>query len=298
MADDVKKKETARQINEKDRFRYIGFEVFPGKPKDLFQSDAEKEKLIDVRRKKRESGDLIREECTLFDDRVSRVDRVVLTLASLAMVAALFIPWFSAYNEIEKTAAAPQSVTDTLAISGGEVAGDSLALAVGTAAATADSAVAAVTGQVAETPLAAATTEEVAAGEEATGGSETASEQTTPNEEVLHGYVAKKQFYKEFTRVSGFGALLSLGSVGSVAFSSGLALALISILAIVMILVCLAFPVYTLYVLYAAKGSSDTRALQLKTTLQSTARRSVRRSGVSAMASTSGCFSIRCRGAW
>ena len=80
MADDVKKKETARLINEKDRFRYIGFEVFPGKPKDLFKSDAEREKLIDIRRKKRESGDLIRDDCTLFDDRVSLVDRVVLTL--------------------------------------------------------------------------------------------------------------------------------------------------------------------------------------------------------------------------
>ena len=140
-----------------------------------------------------------------------------------------------------------------------------------------------------------------------------------PTREVLHGYVAKKQFYKEYERISGLGVFLALGSVAPVAFSSGLALALISILAIAMILVCLAFPLYTLYVLYGAKGSSDARALLLKKTLRlgwippddvrrdyfsvvfqraTTARRLGSCTGVSAMVLILESCSIRCPGDW
>ena len=45
MADDKKKKSSANRIDEKDRMKFIGFEVFPGKTKDLFKTEAEKDKI-------------------------------------------------------------------------------------------------------------------------------------------------------------------------------------------------------------------------------------------------------------
>ena len=58
MADKEKKSESqqvsgakggspAGRVSDAQRFRYIGFEVFPGKPKDLFKSDAERQQYID-----------------------------------------------------------------------------------------------------------------------------------------------------------------------------------------------------------------------------------------------------------
>ena len=76
MADEEKKETSEKRINEKERFRYIGFEVFPGNPKDLFKSDAEKEKLVDAVISKRDKGEIIRDGCTLMVDRVSLVDRL------------------------------------------------------------------------------------------------------------------------------------------------------------------------------------------------------------------------------
>ncbi len=39
MAEDVK--QDVKRISDDERLRYIGFEVFPGKPGELFKSDAE-----------------------------------------------------------------------------------------------------------------------------------------------------------------------------------------------------------------------------------------------------------------
>ena len=43
-----KKNEIKRVISEDERFHYIGFEVFPGKPKDLFESEEEKKNIIET----------------------------------------------------------------------------------------------------------------------------------------------------------------------------------------------------------------------------------------------------------
>ena len=45
MTDADKKSPQGNRIAEKQRYKYIGFEVFPGKPKDLFKNKAEQEKL-------------------------------------------------------------------------------------------------------------------------------------------------------------------------------------------------------------------------------------------------------------
>ncbi len=274
MADDVKKNDSARrQISDKDRFRYIGFEVFPGKPKDLFKSDAEKQKLIDARREKKKKGEIIREECILFEERVSTFDRIILAIASVVMVASLFVPWFSAYNEIEETVKAPAQTApaDTLAASGTMAPADSLALMAGdtammaatgaTGAAAAAESTAAVPA--ATTPPTEANATPAAAAEEAPAQQGT-TEKVSESEEIIHSYVAHKRYRKEYTRLSGIGVFGALGSVGGVAFSSGVIILLSTVLMILYILLCIALPVLTLYGLFGTKGDADARALQLK----------------------------------
>jgi hypothetical protein len=99
MTDRDKTSPSGQRISEAQRFRYIGFEVFPGKPKDLFKSDAEKQKYERDIVAKREKGEVLRESCTLLENRVSRVERLVLTAASVVMFLALLLPWYSAYSE-------------------------------------------------------------------------------------------------------------------------------------------------------------------------------------------------------
>ena len=107
-----------KRISEKERYRYIGFEVFPGKPKDLFKSDSEKDKFINGVRAKREKHEVIREQCTLLEDRISAGERILLTVASIVILCAFLLPWYSAYTEVveEPTEKVEPAVTsDSLA---------------------------------------------------------------------------------------------------------------------------------------------------------------------------------------
>lgn len=262
MAADEKKGAQPKQITEKERMRYIGFDVFPGTPKDLFKSDAEKGKYVDAVIEKRNSGEVIREECTLLEERVSLLDRAVLTAASLVMIVALFLPWFSAYNEtVEESTAnvVPQEtpIVDSAALAAG---GDSLMMMT---EGTADSAAMMAT-EVAEGTPAEAIAEETPRVSE-TGGTSTITED---GEEVLHSYVAKKKIHKEYSKVSGFGIFLSIGSLGSYVFSSGFILMLTGVLVLLTVLSCLLVPIYNFYGLFALKGDPDQRALTLKKILR------------------------------
>jgi hypothetical protein len=254
MAEEEKKVSTAKRISDKERFRYIGFDVFPGRIKNLFKSDVEKDKLVDRVRQKRTNRDLgaLRDDCTLLEARVSLSDRVVLTVACLFMVAALFFPWYSAYNEIvEEPAEEAAVVADSGAVE------DSLL--------TDSVAVAALEGET--EAIVDATTE---------AESDLAAEQEVveddyveaPKEEIIHGYVAKKKIHKEYSRLTGLGSFASLGSAGSHVFSSGFVLILTGLLFLVLTLSCLALPAYTLYGLYGIKGNSDQKALKLKSILK------------------------------
>jgi hypothetical protein len=113
MTDRDKTSPTGKRISEKQRFSYIGFEVFPGTPKDLFKSDAEKQKYERDIAAKREKGEVMREYCTLLESRVSRVEQIVLTVASVVMFLALLLPWYSAYTETK--VAAPTATAQTSA---------------------------------------------------------------------------------------------------------------------------------------------------------------------------------------
>jgi hypothetical protein len=83
------------------RFKYLGFEVKPGKIGDLFKSDSERESWIKRVLDKRQSGTRLREECSLMETRVAPYERIILTVTSLLLVLSLFLPWFSGYKEYE-----------------------------------------------------------------------------------------------------------------------------------------------------------------------------------------------------
>lgn len=263
MAADEKKGTQPKQITEKERMRYIGFDVFPGTPKDLFKSEAEKGKYVDAVIEKRNSGEIIREECTLTEDRVSLFDTLVLAGASIIMIVALFLPWFSAYNEIveEPTVAnvVPQStgMVDSMALAAG---GDSLAM---TAEGVVDSAAMMAANAAEGTPAEPIAKETERVSE--TGGTSSISED---GEEVLHSYVAKKKINRESFKVTGLGIFISIGSLGSYVFSSGFILMLTGVLVLLTVLSCLLIPLYNFYGLFALKGDADTRALALKKILR------------------------------
>lgn len=100
-----------QKISDDQRFSYIGFEVFPGKPKELFSSESEKQKLLDQVRSRRAKGLVIRDDAKLMEERVSGFEKLILTAACVIMVLSLFLPWYSIYNErvVEETVAAAEA---------------------------------------------------------------------------------------------------------------------------------------------------------------------------------------------
>ena len=250
MADKGKKTEKGDRISDDQRFHYIGFEVFPGKPKDLFKSAKEQDSYIQQVQSRRQQGELLRDHCTLLEERVSLRDRLVMTVASVVIFATLFMPWFSAYTEIVEEAAVAEEVTaDSVLADSGLV--DSLAAATTP------------TAEEADTAIAAATATE-AGGDEAAAVSEPTE---SPKEEIIHGLVGRKKVTKEYERLSGLGSFLALGSVGGKVFSSGFILMVTGVLFIVNLLLCIALPAINLVSLWGGKGG-DVLALKLKKTLR------------------------------
>lgn len=247
-----------KRISEKQRFSYIGFEVFPGEPKNLFKSDSEKKKLEDINRSKREQGQVLRENCTLLEERVSIGDRIVMTVASAAIILALFLPWYSVYNVIEEETLVeePIALVDSL-----ETATDSLAMVENDSAVVAttdDSLTAAASTSVDDQ---AETQPVVAAPKERAGVLTTTNE---AGEEVLINLQVRKKINKEYSVLSGVGAFTALGSVGGMVFSSGIILMLTAMIFMIYTLLCLGLPAYTMYAIYGSKGSEDDKALALK----------------------------------
>ncbi len=94
MADGENKSQSMNYSDQ--RFKYIGFEVFPGKAGDIFKSEDEKKTLIQrVRDRLAKSQGEVRDRCTLMESRVSGIEKGFLTAAAIAMIVALFIPWYS-----------------------------------------------------------------------------------------------------------------------------------------------------------------------------------------------------------
>ncbi len=99
MAEGENNKESLEPSEE--RFKYIGFDVFSGKAGNMFKSEDERKSLVEkVKAKLSRSHGEVRDRCTLMESRVSMVEKLFMTAAAVAMVLALFVPWFSGYIPI------------------------------------------------------------------------------------------------------------------------------------------------------------------------------------------------------
>ncbi len=100
MADDkAKKKESEQRAavapDDDLRFRYIGFDVYPGKGDKFWKSDAEYDTLLQKVRSMTSVADRERENSIIRLPDISKIDRLVLTLSNAALIACIFFPWLS-----------------------------------------------------------------------------------------------------------------------------------------------------------------------------------------------------------
>ncbi len=129
MAENSSKK---KEFNADDRFRYLGFDVQPGKLGEFFANEAEKETWVKrVQEKRKGKSQMSREHSTLTKERVAGYERIVMTVTSVLLVCTLFMPWFSGYHE---------EVIETPVVAAAPVGGDSTAVGAGTPEAARDEA--------------------------------------------------------------------------------------------------------------------------------------------------------------
>lgn len=242
-----------KQFDPDERFRYIGFEVHPGKINDLFKSDSEKESWVKKIREKRKKGFRLRDETSFDAPRVSSYERIVLTITSLVLIASLFLPWFSGYKEYEVEAKAASSLPPI------ELVGDSAAVSIGDSAGIALG----TEGQPVSTDMNVA-----AEGVQTTNEMETSGTMGGEKDErgfsSITGAIKRKEYRKEHLSASAIGALGALGMV----FSSGFVLKITGLLLLIYMLLCLGIAGTILYALYGIKGDQDTVALKLKKLLK------------------------------
>ncbi|MEW5922658.1 MAG: hypothetical protein AB1746_01580 [Candidatus Zixiibacteriota bacterium] len=219
-----------------NRFKYIGFEVHPGKIKDLFKSETEKDALVKQVKAKRESGVHGREVTTFDAPRIASYEKIVLTITSLVLIVSLFFPWFSGYKEFvvesfETVTEQPAAIADSMGL---EMT-DSMAVTAGTTE-----------------PV--STTERVAAVE---------TEQPAKDDKGFASITAQRkrqEVRREHLNTSAVGSLAFFGDV----LSSGFILKITGVLFLIYMIIALGGGLYNLYALYALKGDPDTKALKLK----------------------------------
>jgi len=256
---DIKEK-SGKQLDPDTRFKYVGFEVHPGKIGDMFKSEAEKEKWVENVREKRKGGSRLRERNSFDEPRVAGYEKIVLTITSLLLVVSLFLPWFSGYSvhEVEAQVTAESEAIAALADSS---VIDSL---------TDSTAV----GAIEETMAKSLTTDETAPvgdfTDETTPGEVIDEVGSTELEKDEHGFASitgvtkRKEIRKEYHSASAIG---SLGKIGEV-FSSGIVLKISGLLFLIYMLFCVVSGFYTLYIIFGFKGDADTVALKLKQVLR------------------------------
>ncbi len=90
MADKQEPKEAGQDPDL--RYRYIGFEVFPKEKTPFFASDEEKKRHLEHLEEKKRLEE--REFSLLFVSSFSKVERFIVLVAALALLASPALPWF------------------------------------------------------------------------------------------------------------------------------------------------------------------------------------------------------------
>jgi hypothetical protein len=248
-------KTNGQQLNPDQRFKYIGFEVQPGKIGEFFKSDTEKDKWVDRVREKRKGGARLREKNSFDEPRVAGYEKFVLAITSILLVVSLFLPWFSGYSEYEVKAetaeAQPMAVVppDSSMI-------DSTTIGLTPDQIKTDAAVVE-TDKMVDTNLTAAPADSG----EIVGA---AMEKDEHGFSAITGARKRKEIKKEYHSASAIGSLSKIGDV----FSSGFILKITGFLYLIYMLFCIASALMTLYLIFGAKGDPDTAALKLKRALR------------------------------
>lgn len=91
----VEKKEE-KKMGKEDRFRYIGFDVYPEKPRKFWKDEGEEKKYLEEVKKRKPGLSSMERDYSLISASVfSAVDRMVIMISSILMIVAFFLPWFS-----------------------------------------------------------------------------------------------------------------------------------------------------------------------------------------------------------
>ena len=86
--------------SEEDRFRYIGFEIYPGKAKEFWKSEEEKKAYSEKIKKKKGILSLLdRDHSAVHVSIFSPVDRIVLSISSAVVILSIFFPWFAFHRD-------------------------------------------------------------------------------------------------------------------------------------------------------------------------------------------------------
>lgn len=101
MEDKDQNKKGEEAVPEDIRFKYIGFDVYPRKPRRFWRSEDEKKKHLEevVRQRSSESTLAERDHSLVRAEVFSKVDRLILTITSFLLTMSLFLPWFSIRGE-------------------------------------------------------------------------------------------------------------------------------------------------------------------------------------------------------
>jgi len=76
------------------RFKYIGFDVHPGKAKSFWKSEEERKRYEKRIKEQKEGAQAERAFSFVHVEMVSAADKFFLTLGNLILIAGLFLPWF------------------------------------------------------------------------------------------------------------------------------------------------------------------------------------------------------------
>jgi hypothetical protein len=100
MEDKSKSQKNEERVPEEIRFKYIGFEVYPKKPKRFWKTEEEKRGQLEEIKKKGSRSALEDRDYSLVRAAVfSKVDRLILTITSLILTVSIVLPWFSLRGE-------------------------------------------------------------------------------------------------------------------------------------------------------------------------------------------------------